>query len=112
MALGYLLHRFGYRIVMFFSRWYVGSLRVIMRSAVNTLESLDRVFALQVTVRNLFQPLYQDHTVVGHLFGFLFRAGRIAIGGSMYLLLIIIAAIAYLLWAMIPVAIVYRGFLI
>lgn len=109
-SLVYLAGRFVYRIADFIRDWYVGGFFVVGRRMINVLEYFDRVFALKVTLRNIFQPLYQDHTAVGHLFGFVFRSARLLAGALIYFFVIVIAAVIYVVWAMTPVIIIYRGF--
>ena len=110
-SLVYLVNRFFYRIFDFGRDWYIGSFLYIGRHTINFLESLDQIFAWRITLKNLFQPLYQDHTIVGHTLGFIFRSLRMIIGGIIYLFIFIIAAAIYLAWIAIPIYVVYAGFL-
>ncbi len=108
-ALPYLANQCYSRATGFFRHWYADGLRSIGREAVNLLESLDRMFAWRITAANLFQPLYQDHTAVGHLFGFVFRLFRLLAGSAVYLAVIAAAAGAALAWASIPILIIWYG---
>lgn len=83
---------------------------MVAHRTMNALESLDRTFALRITLQNLFQPLYQDHSVVGHLLGFLFRLVRLAVGAAAYAFLIALAVVVYLSFAFLPFYLVYRSF--
>lgn len=108
-ALLYLGRQFIFRIAEFFRHWYVDGLRFIAREATNLLESLDRFFAWKVTAKNLFQPLYQDHTVIGHTVGFLFRAARLTAGSALYACVISVALFSGIFWALIPIFIIWYG---
>lgn len=106
----YLAYRLIYRIFDAIRDWYVGGFLSVGHSMINVLECFDRFFALKITLRNIFQPLYQDHTAVGHLFGFVFRSARLFAGALVYFFVILIAAAIYIVWAGIPIAIFYYGF--
>ncbi len=106
----YLVERFFYRIFQFIYHWYVGGFFWFVRSALNFLEALDRFFALKITLRYLFRPLYQDYTLIGYILGFIFRSGRLIGGGLVYLAVLIVAAGLYAIWAALPVYILYKGF--
>jgi|SRR3989344_2440027 len=111
-SLVYLANRFFYRIFDFIRDWYVGSFLFISRETVNFLESLDRTLAWRITVRNLTQPLYQDHSIIGHTLGFIFRSARIFMGSIVYLVVFVFMAALYLIWAAIPIYILVWGFLV
>ncbi len=72
------------------------------------MESLDKIFALKITWRFLFKPLYQDHSIIGYVLGFVFRSLRLMIGGIIYLFVIIIAAAMFIIWAAIPLYIIFK----
>jgi len=109
-SLVYLVNRFFYRIFDFVRDWYWGSFSFIGRQLINFLESLDQIFAWRITVRNLFQPLYQDHSIIGHTLGFIFRSARIFMGSVIYLVIFVFTAVLYLIWAAIPIYILVWGF--
>lgn len=110
MIFPYLVGRALYRVRLFLSDWYFGSFRLISRGTIDFLERLDRTWALWITFRNIFQPLYQDHTFTGRILGFFFRVIRIAIGLTLYAFVVLIALIAYLIIVVMPVYILYLGF--
>lgn len=110
MVLPYLFGRAIHRITLFFTDWYVGGFRLVSGRTINTLESLDRRWALIITLRNIFQPLYQDHTFIGSILGFIFRSIRIVIGVCLYTIVIASAIIMYLIIAIAPVYVLYWGF--
>ncbi|MEK7555093.1 MAG: hypothetical protein AAB518_03880 [Patescibacteria group bacterium] len=105
----YLAERFFFRIVSFLRHWYVDGLRTIARETMNVLEPLDRTFALRITAKNLFQPLYQDHTVVGHVLGFVFRSLRLSAGSLVYSAILVVAITVAVVWAGIPISILWYG---
>lgn len=110
MAIPYLIGRAFYRIKLFIFDWYVGSFRLISRNMINRLERLDRTWALLITFKNMFQPLYQDRTFIGRILGFIFRFIRIVIGLVLYVLIIVLAILIYAAIAIAPLYILYWGF--
>ncbi|MEK7634321.1 MAG: hypothetical protein AAB396_00330 [Patescibacteria group bacterium] len=110
MLITYLLNRFIFRIKEFIRHWYIKSFFVYSQFIVSILEKLDRYFALKITWRHIFEPLYQDRTILGYLLGFIFRFWRLAIGGLFYSLIILAAAGLYLVWLLIPFFIIYKIF--
>ncbi|MBI4193143.1 MAG: hypothetical protein HY536_00770 [Candidatus Colwellbacteria bacterium] len=110
MWLTYLVRQIGFRIAAFFSHWYVGSFRVVARTTVSLLESLDRTFAFKVTLRHMLEPMYKDYTIIGYILGFSLRSARLTIGGVLYLALIACAVALYVAWALVLPSIVYWGF--
>jgi len=108
-SLAYLVQRFFYRIYEFIYHWYVGGFVWFIRHTFDLLEVMDRFFALRITLRYWLKPLYQDYSVIGYILGFILRTGRLLLGGAVYLLLIIIVLLLYIVWAAIPIYIVYQG---
>ncbi|RJQ29774.1 hypothetical protein C4571_00670 [Candidatus Parcubacteria bacterium] len=106
-ALVYLVYRFFYRLGDFFHHWYADASRVILHRYVLLLEQLDRTFALRVTLKYFFQPLYKDYTVVGRILGIIFRSGRVLIGLAVYAVLTAILIVIYLVWLLVPLAILF-----
>ena len=74
-----------------------------------TLRSLDRAIALTITLRYFFQPLYGDYTTVGYLLGITFRSIRVLFGALLYFTIFVVALALYLVWAAIPVYLVYSA---
>ena len=109
-SLVYLAGRLFYRIREFIYDWYAGGFLRISHFTISVLEGFDRTLAFKITLKNLFQPLYQDHSIIGHVFGFIFRSFRILIGLLIYPIIIFIGFAIYLVWAAIPLYIIYRGF--
>ena len=103
-SLIYILHRFLYRLADFFHHWYVHGSRNLFHFFISRLEGLDRTFALRVTLRHLFEPLYKDYTIVGRILGAIFRSGRILIAFVFYLIIAAIFAVVYFVWLIIPPA--------
>lgn len=110
-VLVYLGNRFFYRLAEFLRHWYKDGFFCLSRRVINLLERLDRYFALKVTLRHLFQPLYQNYTLVGYTLGFLFRGARTTTASLIYVLVILIGLASYLIWALIPFWIIYKIFL-
>ncbi len=109
-SLVFLLNRFFYRIYDFIRNWYVGGFIWFARNTFNFLESLDRIFAVRITFRYWLKPLYQDYSIIGYILGFFLRTGRLLVGGLVHLFFLAIAIALYLIWAAIPIFIIYKGF--
>lgn len=108
LSLVYLLTHLGRRVLDFFRHWYYhGFLRAIHWSY-NILERLDRIFALRITLKNWLQPLFQDYSAIGYLWGFLFRTARISVALAVYGIFIIFAFGLFLAWAAIPPYVIYK----
>lgn len=104
----YLFNRLSHRFLEFFQHWYLNSFRVYGHFVISVLEKLDRRFALKITLRHLFIPLYQDRSLIGYVLGFFFRFGRLILGSFVYLILLAIAAFFYFVWLAIPVFIIFK----
>jgi hypothetical protein len=76
----------------------------------NKFEQIDYVFALKITLRNIFKPLYKDYSFIGHILGFIFRLTRIILSSLIYTVLFIIAAAIYLLWLFLPLILILKTF--
>ncbi|MDP3947111.1 MAG: hypothetical protein Q8Q41_00250 [bacterium] len=107
-ALVYIGWRTLHRFAEFFRHWYVVSFYLIGRYLISFLERLDRTLAFRITLKYLFQPLYQDYTVIGYILGFIFRSFRLVVGGAIYAVVILVALGLYLAWLLIPVYIISR----
>lgn len=105
-APAYLAQRAFYRFVDFFHHWYVDGSRVFAHRFVNTLEVADQTFAVKITLRYFFQPLYRDYTVIGRILGVVFRSGRILIGLAIYVLITMLFILVYLAWLAVPAVII------
>ncbi len=105
----YLIHQFFFRIWPFIRDWYVGGFRRMSHATLSLLESFDRTFALMVTLRHFWEPLYGDRTIIGYILGFFFRTFRALIAAILYILIIAVAIAAYFFWASIPALIIVWG---
>lgn len=101
----YLIQRFLFRIGGFFHHWYIDGSRAIGNQYMLTLTAVDQAFAIRITLRHFFEPLYKDYSIIGRILGVIFRTGRILIGGAVYVLVTLAFAIVYIIWIGIPVAI-------
>jgi hypothetical protein len=102
----YLARRFFYRLLDFFHHWYVDGSRVFGRHFMATLTAADQRFAVAITLRHFFEPLYKDYSVIGRILGIVFRSVRVLIGGVFYLALTLAFAFVYLVWLAIPAVII------
>jgi hypothetical protein len=109
-AVTYLIARFFLSIWGFVWHWYVDGFWRVTKKAIAMLSSLDRTFALRLTLRNFFRPLYQDHTIPGHVFGFFFRTIRVALAILSYIIVVLGAIVVYVVWALLPFYILALGF--
>ncbi len=107
----YLLWLFFYRLFEFFRHWYVKSFFIYSDKILNLFSYLDKFFALKVTLRHFFQPLFQDYSLIGYLFGFIFRSLRILISLFVYLLVFLLALFIYLFWLAIPIYLIFKIFI-
>lgn len=96
----YIAERFYRSVADFIAHWYVGGFRYFFKHAMAVLKGLDRTFAVRVNIRNIFEPLYQDRSFLGHVFGFLMRSTKIVIGSFVYLLIMTVTFTFYILWAL------------
>jgi hypothetical protein len=81
---------------------------------VSFFENLDQTFALRVTLRYFWKPLYGDYTIVGRILGFFFRSGRIMLAVVIYIICAVFMLAIYLAWLALPFAIlfaVYRSYI-
>jgi len=107
-AINYLFNRFFYRIFEFLEHWYLGSFKIASHFFISFLEKLDRTFAFKITLRNIFQPLYNDRSFIGYILGFFFRSGRLIISGILYFIIAIFAIAIYLAWLAVIPYIIYQ----
>ncbi len=98
----YIAYNFFYRIWDFLVHWYYHGFRIIVGFALRILESLDHVIAFRVTLAHFFEPLYQDYSALGYVFGFFFRSFRVLAGSVVYALLIALFICVYVVWAATP----------
>lgn len=106
-ALGYLLHRFFYRIFYFFRSWYVGGSRMIAHGFISVLESMDRSLAVKITLAHFFEPLYKDYSIIGRILGIIFRFFRVVIGAVIYAVVAVFFIVAYVAWVAVPPVLIF-----
>ncbi len=106
LAIFYLAQRFIYRIFEFLRHWYVKSVRIYLNYTINLLEKVDYYLAWEITLKNLFKPLYKDYSVIGYILGFFFRLFRLLISSLIYLFIFGIILVIYLAWVAFPVLLV------
>lgn len=110
MALVYLIRRFFFRIVEFLRHWYVKSFKIYSNFVFDQLQKMDRTLAWRVNVRYLFQPLYKDYSIIGYVLGFILRISRLLGISAIYLVIFLFVIAVYVVWLMIPIAIILRIF--
>lgn len=109
-AFAYLVHRIIRNIILFLRHWYVDSFLSAGHFLLGIFESLDRSFAVRINARNIFQPLYQDRSFLGHILGFILRSVRVTAGSILYTLIFLVAVCLYLLWLFVPVFVLLNIF--
>ena len=105
----YLGKTFVFRIGLFFRHWYVDGFLAIYGTWLRFLRMCERRLAIRINVRFLFQPLYQERNIVGYVLGFLYRFIKICLGGILYVITGVFACGVYVVWAVLPVLLLYRG---
>jgi hypothetical protein len=103
----YLAWRLLYRFLDFFHHWYIDGSHAIGRRFMATLTAADRSFAVAITLRHFFEPLYKDYSIIGRIMGIIFRAIRVVIGAVYYLILALAFAAVYFVWLAIPATIIF-----
>ena len=106
----FLAQRLGSAIFNFARHWYLDGFLRWVHWSYNILEKLDKIFALRITFKNLFQPLYQDYSLIGYFWGFIFRSARTLVGAAVYIFFALFSLVLYLIWASIPLAAIYQIF--
>lgn len=109
-ALGYIVGRFFYRIYGFFHHWYIDGSRRFLAYGFDAFSDLDQIFAVRMTVRYFFHPLYKDYSIVGRILGIVFRSGRLVVAFALYGMLGALFLAAYLLWCLVPLLILFYIF--
>ena len=111
VSLLYIITHLGRRISDFFRHWYIDGFLRSVDWVLSILEKLDKRFAVRITAKNWLQPLYQDYTVIGYIWGFIFRTIRIFIGLAVYLVFILFTAMLFAGWAAFPAFVIYQIFI-
>ena len=106
-ALGYLLHRFFYRIFDFFRHWYVGGSRMIAHAFISTLENMDRSFAVKITLQHFFEPLYKDYSIIGRILGSFSACSGSCSALVVYVVIAVCFAVAYVVWVLTRPALIF-----
>lgn len=104
----FLIDRLIFRISSFLRHWYVLSFKIYVNFIISLLEKLDRIFSFKITYKYLFSPLYGDRTIIGYFFGFIFRIFRLFFGGIFYAAFMVLSVIPFLIWAAVPLFIIYK----
>ena len=108
VSLVYILTHLGKRVLDFFRHWYIDGFLRSVDWTLSILERLDKKFAVRITVKNWLQPLYQDYSFIGYIWGFIFRTIRISIGLIVYFIFLCLALSLFILWAAAPLLVIYK----
>jgi hypothetical protein len=107
-AATYLIKTFVFRIGMFLRHWYIDGFFALYGVWLRFLRFYERRVAIRINVRFLFQPLYQEYNIIGYVLGFLYRFIKVVIGGFLYMVTGIVCFIMYVVWAAIPLVLIYK----
>jgi hypothetical protein len=102
----YILQQFFLRIYDFFYHWYVEGVLFLWRRFRFISGSMEQSFAIRVTAKHLFEPLYKDYSIIGHILGPIFRIGRVVIGSFFYLVMAVVFFVLIVVWVSIPLFII------
>lgn len=100
--------RFILSILGFVEHWYIDSFHFALRKVFQMLGRMENTFALKVTLRNFFQPLYQDRSLLGFFMGIWWRTLRLALGFFAYAAFILAAIFVYFLWLVLPAFLIFK----
>ena len=106
----YIVNHLVRRAGDFFRHWYIDGFLKAINWTLNILEALDRRFAIQITAKNWMQPLYQDYSIIGYIWGFVFRTFRIFAGLLVYGIFLAAAILLFAGWAALPAVMLYKIF--
>jgi len=108
----YFFSRLVFHFGAFFRNWYIGGSRRYSHAALNFFELLDRGFALRITIRHLFKPMYGDYSAVGYGLGFIFRFIRLLIGLVVYIIAASCWILIYIIFIFFPILFITSPFFI
>ncbi|MEZ4156595.1 MAG: hypothetical protein R3B52_01275 [Candidatus Paceibacterota bacterium] len=107
--LRYLASALGQKIQGFFTHWYKDSFFFLSEKLHTLLRQLDKTFAVRTSAQYIFQPMYQDRSIIGYILGFIFRSIRIVVGVLLYTFLSLLWISAYIAFISLPIAIISWG---
>lgn len=84
-------------IVRFLYFWFVGGPKMYWRRAFSLIMGFEDIWAVGITLRNLFSPLYQDYTISGRIIGPFFRLARVLIGSAVILFMLALETYIFLI---------------
>lgn len=110
-SLTYLLYRGVDRFLSFWRHWYVDGSRYAVHKLRIAIYSLDRSFAVRITIRHFLEPLWGDYSPIGRIIGPLFRAGRVFVGGVAYVCIAAFWFVLLLCWYLVPPTLLIQAIL-
>jgi len=93
---------------LFFKHWYIDASKTWLKTAMTLFSELEQALALVVTLKHLFEPLYQDYTLMGQAIGPFFRMGRVILTLGIYIILAAIFLASYIVWIFLPVFLIFQ----
>lgn len=106
----YVLEVFFRAFWIFIRHWYKDAFLFCLKKFLDILTSLDKIFAVKVSLRHLFEPMYRQKNIIGYVLGFIFRAFRIIFGVLIYGFLVLIFFFLFGIWAILPLWLLIKGF--
>jgi len=94
----------------FLKHWYLDVFAFFYEKWWQTLKSLDRFFALPLTFKYYFYPLYSDYTWTGRLMGLFWRTVRLISGLLLYFFISLVFVVLYLFWSALLPYLIFRCF--
>ncbi len=108
MAARYMMWQIMIWITDFIEHWYINGFRFFVTTLIKGLTHYDRTLALRINIKNIFNPMYQDRSIIGYFFGFIFRFIRIVLALSFYAVLGLFFIMIYVLWALLPLYLIIQ----
>lgn len=99
-------------MISFFKWYYQKQTQNLIGILMGVFTMVSEIFAIQIMIKHLFEPLYQDYTYSGRAIGFFIRSGRIVVGAMVELILILVLGFVWLVWILLPFIIVFKIFYI
>lgn len=93
-------------VINFFYGWYIDDTKNFWNWFMGTVKFFDRDIGLVGNMQNWLSPLYGDYSYLGRLIGPILRTFRIFFGLFIYLIISVVFLLLYLIWAILPMAVI------
>ena len=95
-------------MITFFKWYYSIQTRNIYAIFNDIYQLVAGVFDIQMMIKHISEPLYQDYSYQGRAIGFVVRSGRVLLGLFVQFIMIIFLAILMVLWLLFPLVIILK----